>query len=430
MYNYIKMFNKIRKLSRYNNIKTKSKTKTKLKHKLIGGRIVGKGSYGCVVTPSIPCKQTNKNILQTEANDKTVSKIILAPNGNESSEELEISNKLKQIDPKQQFFITFDDACYINKIPQERSNTVSVRYKYRNSNNNYEILDKIKKKDKDYCKVDLSYKPINLVMSHGGNDLFDIIDSSKESKEINIIRKQLMMYFKQNFKNLLIGILKMHNARIVNRDIKKENIMVKYDEKKNKLLPRFIDFGLSSDLTPEFCSNIKNIILNGTEGLISPEQIMSYYIVKYSRNNNYKVYDSYTNKKILDDINDDIKHIKEFLLSINETKVASTLNDTTKLLYTKIKNEFNTNTILPIYFGTTQNKYDGYLQKGDVFAMGLTIYEFLEYFRNQFRLNEYDRLLNVRKNHVLYDLLLHMIELDPSKRYNIVQCLKHPYFTN
>ncbi len=62
--------------------------------------------------------------------------------------------------------------------------------------------------------------------------------------------------------------------------------------------------------------------------------------------------------------------------------------------------------------------------------MGLTIYEFLEILRSEFKLNEFDRLLNIKKNHVLYDLLIHMVELDPDKRYNIHQCLNHPYFSN
>ena len=36
--------------------------------------------------------------------------------------------------------------------------------------------------------------------------------------------------------------------------------------------------------------------------------------------------------------------------------------------------------------------------------------------------------INVRDDNLLYVLLIHMIAIDPDKRYNGVQCLAHPYF--
>ena len=59
------------------------------------------------------------------------------------------------------------------------------------------------------------------------------------------------------------------------------------------------------------------------------------------------------------------------------------------------------------------------MQKADVYALGLSIYETL------YKYSE----INVKTNEKLYDLLLHMIDLNYEKRYNIVQCLGHPYFT-
>ena len=54
-----------------------------------------------------------------------------------------------------------------------------------------------------------------------------------------------------------------------------------------------------------------------------------------------------------------------------------------------------------------------------MYALGLSIYETL-YKHSQ---------INVKKNKVLHDLLIHMIDINPDKRYNIVQCVSHPYFT-
>ena len=215
----------------------------------------------------------------------------------------------------------------------------------------------------------------------------------------------------------------MHEAGIVNRDIKIENIMVKYNESTRSVVMRFIDFGLSDVLSPEFCSQYNNISMHGTEGLIPPEIIISYYLTNKAYFSNVK-----------DKINKGIKYIKDILATdINEYKMVSQIDTIVQQLYNRIQTEINNKTILNRYFGkssSNQNvdKFNGYLQKGDIFGIGLTMYMFLEIYRSRFRMNEYERLLNVKKNPQLYDLLLHMIELDSDKRYNIIQCLKHPYF--
>jgi serine/threonine protein kinase len=70
------------------------------------------------------------------------------------------------------------------------------------------------------------------------------------------------------------------------------------------------------------------------------------------------------------------------------------------------------------YFGT--NKYDGYLQKSDIYGLGINIYKSLYY---------YNKIDIQRKYPQLYDLLMNMIKFDPDERYNVLQCLNHPYFT-
>ena len=95
------------------------------------------------------------------------------------------------------------------------------------------------------------------------------------------------------------------------------------------------------------------------------------------------------------------------------------MNSIIDTLYDKIKSLYEKDKILFAYFGSDTNKYNGFLQKADVYALGLSIYETL------YRYSE----INVKSNEKLYDLLLHMIDMNPDKRYNIVQCLGHPYFT-
>ena len=56
-----------------------------------------------------------------------------------------------------------------------------------------------------------------------------------------------------------------------------------------------------------------------------------------------------------------------------------------------------------------------------MYALGCTVYEFLTI--------EY-KIIDVKKNIKLHHLLKKMIHPNPNKRFNILECLKHPYFTH
>ena len=86
-------------------------------------------------------------------------------------------------------------------------------------------------------------------------------------------------------------------------------------------------------------------------------------------------------------------------------------------LHDKIHNLHEHGKLLPVYFGSEKNKFNGYLQKADVYALGLAIFIMLYVYSG----------VDVRANANLYDLLIHMIAMDPDKRYNAVQCLSHPF---
>jgi serine/threonine protein kinase len=116
------------------------------------------------------------------------------------------------------------------------------------------------------------------------------------------------------------------------------------------------------------------------------------------------------------------KHVEKALEVIGEKQIIAKLNSTIDALYKKIKYLYDKDRLLLAYFGTDKNKFNGYLQKADVYSLGISIYETLYIHSN----------INIKKNNDykdLYDLLSHMIDMDSDKRYNIVQCLSHPYFT-
>jgi len=426
-----------------------------------GGKYISSGTFGCVVSPALPCNKTQKANYKSSSKfskkyiskNKNVSKIILSPDS-EAKDELNISNKLHKIDPHNKYFITIEDACYIKDLPDNRSDAIRVHYDdYDKMDTKYKILDKHKHIDKKFCKVDMRLKPINFILPYGGYDLFDVIVSKSKDPYLAITRKLIIKQFKHCFKNLLYGIFKMQDNRIVNRDIKLENIMANYNEKTKNVDLKFIDFGLSEKLTSDFCSpknKYKNILkVAGTEDFISPElyiieilgAIKNYNYTSDSNNlfsrlfgindkEKHNGHDIDNNIKLNNEIYIEITKIinkfpRKMLLSFNEHEIALHLKNILNKMIDNISKEFTSDDIYHRFFGTIHNKYNGYLQKGDIYALGITVYEFLENYKKEFNNYEY---INVKTNLKLYNLLKNMIEPDPDLRFNIIQCMKHPYF--
>ena len=434
--------------------------------KLIGGKYLGKGSYGCVVTPPLSCNKTKKN--NTHKSSSSVSKIIIEPD-DDSMDELKISSLIKKFDPTQQYFITYENYCNVKEIPNTRNDTEKVKYsnsslKYYHSINNKGKIshDKHNTQSKDgksdtKCLIDLSLKPLNIIMPYGGYDLYELNNKFNENykkylqykKHIHLQKKyshngdkinlnnkyfhlvktyqMFKLNFKYCFKNLAFGLYKLHKARIVNRDIKTENIMANYNKDKNKIEVRYIDFGLAEYLTPSFCSDYYNIHFAGTEQVVPPEIFIIDIMTEYKYNNK----NTDNNKKMINEIMESInKNVYETLESLKEYDYIDNFYQLKNIekykipiiekVYNDIKKNFDNKTILNAYFGTKHiSSLNGYLQKADVYGLGCAMYEFISYNTN---------FLNIEKDIKLHNLLKKMIHPDPESRYNILQCLKHPYF--
>ena len=242
--------------------------------------------------------------------------------------------------------------------------------------------------------------------------------SSKEkykSKYLDEIEMTKLFYkhINHHFKSLLEGIYKLHQNNIVHRDIKVENLMIDWSsQKKNNIIVRLIDFGLSEILTPQYISSKNNIHILGTMELIPPDIIISSHLKQYNRQNKES-----TLTKIFQELEQSVwKMFTELHLD------TSIIKSKTRELIERIHQSFTDGTILTKYFGNTNNKFNGYVQKSDVYALGLTVYEILHKYCYSYLCSD------LKKNLKLSNLLKNMIEIDPAKRYNVLQCLQHPYF--
>lgn len=397
--------------------------------KLNGGKYIDKGAFGCVITPALPCSSISK---QDPDLSKSVSKIFKKSEDDTLTNEIKISKILQQIDPAHIYFVFLSKFCYINKIPNDRTDIVSGEYNEtltKFTNDKYYNSIKL---DKSYCEVDLNMKPVNFIIPYAGISLGTIMKYRHYIKDYNEpnsntrtslnIKKTMHTMFINNlkiyFKHLLIGLSKLHSHRVVNRDIKQKNIIIQYiqnnnAEMKDTMYVRYIDFGLSMSLTSNLCSDINNITLEGTYSKMPPELFICSVLKKYRDHSQ-----SYQVKKIANYIN---TNVKKMFTDIAETNILNELDSNVISLHKKIESLFDTNNILFAYFGSDAKKYNGYLQKTDIYALGLTIFETLYIYSK----------INIKTDtqyKLLYDLLLNMISIEPDKRFNVIQCISHAYF--
>lgn len=423
---------KINRKTSINRKAFKSKTRKTSKNRLLkGGMFLDKGGFGCVITPALKCSVSKKINL-----NKSVSKIIRSED-EDVINEITISKLLQEIDPNDIYFISIKDNCLLTEIPKERTDIIGVKYSYDGKKKTYNTSEK-PNLDKKHCDLDLDENPINLIMPFGGLSLNKLMKyKRKDNTNIKSMIHQLFVTnIKLLFKHLLIGLEKLHRNRIVHKDIKQKNIMVYLDPKEietikklnvkeknpsilNLMKIRYIDFGLSAHLTNNHTIKLDDIYLQGTYRYLPIERFIIHNLKKYK----YETKE-YKEQKILKSINQVKNSPFDALKRINETQLLSNLNKETKNLIEKLLYlyENDRQKLLDKCYGINNvNKYNGYIQKSDIYSLGISIFDTLEYEKNS--------NVDVRQNKLLYDLLLKMIELNPEIRYNVIECINHPYFT-
>ena len=391
-----------------------------MNNKQSGGKILGYGSFGCVLQPNIKCKKTDKA--------KYISKIRIVEINNYDDlenieDEINISNKIKKIEPKLKYFAPIISYCKV--IDSKKLNRADIQFI------NTEITNfNIKNKKKNKCIINLhfSYIVINLILANAGIDLTNILNNSKYTNEKKILKEHL----NKSITHLLEGISYLHFNNITHKDIKPDNICIQIVN--NKPLLKFIDFGLSEDLS-EYEKKYKNIIYSGTPCYMSPDYLVLLELITgnlihninqlSTRNLSEIVNNCYSslkenmssftkkglNKKFLNVIqsNEDSFERLTFNSSIIKTKNINQHNLINKkdiydlLMY--IINLYKKKKLLDTYF----EPVNGINAKLDIYSLGLIFFEMV---------------INLKSdNLLLIKLIKNMLELNSINRYSIKDCL-------
>lgn len=175
-----------------------------------GGSFVNKGTYGCVFTPPLPCKQKQKTGKDNEGG--LVSKVF--KQNTEAQVEKRISNKISdKIDPTNKFTVKMFGTCTADLKAAKPSDE----------------LNKC-----GFLNQDVSTKHTQITYEYGGKDLLEYVDNYKHNIRFDALIPLLLPVFE--------GLVQLKATRYCHGDIKPANLLLNTHTKRVMI----IDFGLMS----------------------------------------------------------------------------------------------------------------------------------------------------------------------------------------
>lgn len=286
----------------------KKQPKKQLKGGLVqdGGKKLGEGGFGCVVHPGISCGP-GSSVEDPTQSRRTISKIIPDSRHEQYKQELAIYRRIKKIDPDQRYLISFNEECDLDTTAidtRQPKDLLRVQF-LDDERDEYSIKenpDVIRKLGLDtydeddiedeFCRVDPSNRPRNLVQTYGGRRLNQIIrynrmPSATQNKYIAFQAQLIKDNCLSVIRDLLYGIYLMHSNKMVHRDIKYSNIVcliTRLASSGNKYpLTRHIDFGLSQDVSL-MPPALESVAWQGTADRIPIEIYMLYMMANIKVN--------------------------------------------------------------------------------------------------------------------------------------------------
>jgi serine/threonine protein kinase len=393
----------------------------KEKDKQKGGKLLGEGGFGCVISPPLKCKNKHFTSVPYSIDSKYISKLV-EYNDDEDEEimaELKFGEKLIKLDPTQKYFSPIINGCDFYK---QKSNDIEYHY-YKPSTT--ETSDNTSTNNAK-CKIYDDQNYLNLISKNAGINIKDALNTRDPV---------ILSYFRNNyvhiFKHLCEAIKIIHKNNILHKDIKSLNIMFNYNTRTDKANITIIDFGLSDYLNKDTYSlrDLYYFVGAGTESYKPIEIIIIYNILSLLKKNKYKDVINFK-KNVLDKILKTYTNISE-RYSEKYFFMENGFIYKNNQLYTNIGKEkhlyaFDEGRIEMIFEKIYQEIVDNifiknlmyhqkYITKWDIFSMGLVFAEIIV-------------KCNINDNKA-FELVNNMVNPNYWERYDINQCLNDKLFS-
>jgi serine/threonine protein kinase len=364
-----------------------SEKKTAKHSKTVKKTVIGEGSYGCVIKPTLKCKGNKKIDYENK-----ISKVMSNYHANE---ELREYSKIDKIDVNDKYYLGVPEICSFDE--KKRENVKVIRNCKINAD---EFLEKIE---------NLSL----LVMNDGGESLRSFADKVAESKQKSFLMKcqEYVERFWIESYVLLEGINLYLENGTVHHDVKPQNIV--YDYKSNSL--KFIDFGLMT---------VKNDIIEKSE---KNDYDLAIYHWSYPLEMYY-----YNKEKYIElcDRRNKQAYFEDTLDKLNDLTHESSLKDAIKYLFNFIFNKkpeykeefkkfFEKNyREMIVYNYEDADNYEKFMKDSiktlDIYGLGISFF---------YVLNSTEKYLNKKMKEDIKELCFHMLNPDLFKRIKIRELL-------
>jgi serine/threonine protein kinase len=391
-----------------------------------GGTVLGSGGFGCVISPPLKCKN-HFNKIPYSIDKKYISKIVeYIKDDDEMMNEIKIGSKLAKLDPHQKYFSPIINGCHFYK---QSSNDISYQsykpFDYNNNNSN-NSNDNNNDSKIEKCNIYDNEEYLNLISKNAGINIKEALNSKKP---------EIISFFKKNyviiFKHICYSLYLLHKNNILHRDIKSLNMMINYNNDRNKANITIIDFGLSEELKKSYSlRDLYYLTYAGTENYKPIEIIITNYILSVLKKNKFNETKNFK-KIVINKVVEDYKEISEEYVEkyfFTESGFNYNNNKLNKnIINEKLSKYGNKEVIFNIfshlYKDLNENKLsknlienDKNILKWDIFSLGLLFAEIII----KANINDDKAFAFVNK----------MITPYYWDRYDIKQCLKDPLFKN
>lgn len=215
------------------------------------GKVLGQGSFGCVLSPRIPCDYDKETFRPSSSSEPMVSKVFTKYDRYFKMEQA-MARKIAKWDPKGKYLVTPIESCISKRDTIEQNEAFSKCEKIP------ENIDRFPQ----------------IAMPYAGDSLYNVI----VNYHIRYNEKFPIQNWIYMIDNLLLGIYTMIKNKHVHQDIKPENILV------HNGIAKITDFGLTVPFN-EVYNYHKNERLSYPYYTYPPEYIFAtYYYMNICRN--------------------------------------------------------------------------------------------------------------------------------------------------